>query len=150
MVEPMNSTQALKLAQQAHAGQSYGEKDYCIGHITQVVSYVAREAIQQGSWDGNEEDLLVAAALHDVVEDTDLTLNDLRDRNASEAALSAIDSCTRRDGEKYMDMIARAKADRLGRIVKLADNWHNLTSSINSGEASRIKRYQKAREVLLG
>lgn len=96
----------------------------------------------------------MAGLLHDVVEDSDITLDDLRADGFPEAVISAVDSVTRRDGELYRDMIARAAADPIGRLVKLADNAHNssperlaaLDEPVRTGLA---RRYAKARAVLL-
>jgi len=67
-----------------------------------------------------------AGILHDIVEDTAISLGDLADADVPAIVVAAVDSVTKRDGEPYADLIARARAHPLGRLVKLADNWHNL------------------------
>lgn len=100
------------------------------------------------------EDAAIAGMLHDIVEDTPVTLEDLRDLGVSPAVVSAIDSVTGRDGEPYDGLIARACADPLGVHVKLADNTHNLESlaglADQDPETALLlqEKYRKAREAL--
>ena len=94
----------------------------------------------------------VAGLLHDVVEDTDTTYAQLSELGFSDVVVAAVRSVTRQEGETYDALIERAAADPLGRLVKLADNWHNL-SSLDSlaDEADRDRlreRYRRARIVL--
>lgn len=100
------------------------------------------------------DEAVMAGYLHDVVEDTKLTLDDLRRFGFPEAVVRAVDAVTRRDGEPYMDLIARAAADPLGRLVKLADNATNSDEArlalLDDATAERLRRkYARAREVLL-
>lgn len=93
----------------------------------------------------------IVALLHDVVEDTDMTLNDLRELGFSEEIIAAVDSVTKRPGEKYVDFILRAKLNKIGRKVKLADIADNLEdqSALDPDEAEFLKnRYEKARVEL--
>jgi len=91
------------------------------------------------------------AWMHDLIEDTTVTLADLRECGFSEAVVAAVDSVTRRDGETYMDMIRRAAQDSLGRLVKLADNADNMAGLDCYPEevaAGKRKRYARARALL--
>lgn len=65
--------------------------------------------------------------LHDVVEDTPMTLDDLREAGFPELIVQAVDSVTRRDGETYLDFILRSKKNVIGAVVKLADLRDNLS-----------------------
>ena len=71
-----------------------------------------------------EKEILVAL-LHDVVEDTSVTLDDLRDRGYSDEVVAAVDILTRRSGEPYSTYIERVSTNELARRVKLADLRHN-------------------------
>jgi hypothetical protein len=66
--------------------------------------------------------------------------------------IEAVQSVTRREGEPYPELIDRAAADPLGRLVKLADNWHNLSSLdmlADSSDRARLRgKYEDARHVL--
>ncbi len=65
--------------------------------------------------------------------------------------VEAVEAVSRRAGESYPQLIERAAAHPLGRLVKLADNWHNLSTvdSLPAADALRLReRYLSAREVL--
>ena len=62
----------------------------------------------------------IVAVLHDVVEDTDVTLDDLRRMGYSEEIVEAVDHLSRRDGESYEAFIQRIKPHPLAVRVKLA------------------------------
>ncbi|MEV0200974.1 HD domain-containing protein [Nonomuraea sp. NPDC050691] len=102
---------------------------------------------------GEDEEVRIAAVLHDSVEDTDITLEELRKLGFTERTLAAIDSVTRREGETYVDLIRRACANPDSRKIKLADNLHNTMRLHNlpSEQAERMaEKYARAREILLG
>lgn len=136
--------EATELARRAHAGQvDKAGRDYFL-HVCAV-----RDALA-----GYGEDAQVAGVLHDVLEDTPLTEDDLAAAGVPARVLRAIDSVTRRPGEAYMDMIRRAGADDLGRIVKLADNADNTRedrmAALDPAQAASLrKRYARARAALL-
>ncbi len=93
------------------------------------------------------------ALLHDTVEDTDVTLDDLREAGFSNEVVDAVDALSRRPGETYMDFICRCKLNPLAREVKLADIADNLAdqSALDPDEAEFLKdRYEKARGILNG
>ncbi len=91
------------------------------------------------------EDETIVALLHDVVEDTPITLDDLRDKNYSDEIVVAIDALTRRTGETYSAYIERLSNNKLARRVKIADLRHNLQPERVAmfGNTSLVKRYQK-------
>lgn len=97
-------------------------------------------------------DAVLIALLHDVVEDTDTTLADLRSLGYSESVVSGVDAVTRRDDETYAAYINRAAQHPLGRAVKLADNAHNRSRLhlLPKDEADRLRpRYAAACESLV-
>lgn len=92
-----------------------------------------------------------AGWLHDVVEDTPITLEILAALGYPPAVVLAIESVTRRNGESYFEMIERAAADPLGCVVKMADNRHNFGRLDHLPEPQRAflhKRYTRAYAVL--
>lgn len=129
---------ALALATIAHLGQSYGSRPY-IEHPTAVARLVLLL--------GEPSEVVQAALLHDVVEDTPITLDDLRRLGYDKRVVRAVDGVTRRYGESYHDLIARAAGHRDSRLVKLADNTHNRSTLPR--EDSRWLRYERARVALL-
>ncbi len=72
---------------------------------------------------------VTAALLHDVVEDTDVTLEALRQAGITEEVLTVLDRLTHRKGEAYMDYIRRLLPDPTARKIKLADLNHNSDMS---------------------
>ncbi|WHS62348.1 HD domain-containing protein [Pseudomonas sp. G2-4] len=94
----------------------------------------------------------IAAVLHDVVEDTAITLADLRDEGFSEAVLAAIDALTKREGETYQAFIERAARDPIARRVKLADLAENSDLSRienpSQKDLDRLEKYRKAIDYL--
>ena len=68
----------------------------------------------------------IVALLHDAVEDTSITLDDLRNRGYSDKIVVAIDALTRRTNETYSAYIERLSNNKLARRVKIADLQHNL------------------------
>jgi hypothetical protein len=98
-----------------------------------------------------DEDRIVAV-LHDVVEDSDWTLERLRDEGFSAAIVDGVDAVTRRLGETYEEFVLRAGRDPIGRRVKLADLRDNCDLSRIAEPAQkdfeRIEKYRRAIELL--
>lgn len=90
---------------------------------------------------------MIAAVLHDVVEDTPWTLDTLRTEGFSEEVLAAVDSVTHRDAETYDDYLARAAANPIGRKVKLADLEDNMDlrrlSELTDKDIERLQKYHR-------
>ena len=100
---------AIALATEAHRGQTRPDGTAFILHPLRVMLSLRDEVDQ------------VAAALHDVVEDTAITLDDLGERGYDAEVVEAVDRLTRREGESYEAFVervaphARATADQAGR-----------------------------------
>jgi (p)ppGpp synthase/HD superfamily hydrolase len=78
----------------------------------------------------------IVALLHDVVEDTEYTVEDLRKAGYSQKILRSLNCLTKRDGEEYDQFIKRVKRNPLARKVKIADIEDNL-------DLARIKKPKK-------
>ncbi len=126
---------ARALATRAHRYQSrkFGSREPYITHPIAV-----SEAV-------HGRDAKAVAMLHDVVEDTPVTLDDLR-KDFPEHIVEAVDCLTKRDEELYFDFVRRAKRNRLARRVKMADIKHNM-STLPEGHGLR-ERYEDALIVL--
>lgn len=135
---------AIAHASALHAGQvDKGGKPYIL-HVLRVMQAVEHFG----------QDHMIAAVLHDVVEDTTESLDDLRLMGASEAVVAAVDALSRRDGEVYREFIWRVSCDPIATVVKLADlednmNIGRLPRELRDEAAHRNARYGKARDVLL-
>ena len=99
-----------------------------------------------------DERTTVAALLHDVVEDTEYTWNDLRKRQIPEEVLSALALLTHNDGTPYLDYVARLKSNPIARAVKLADLRHNSDLSrldrVKDEDLKRVEKYKQAIAIL--
>lgn len=102
----------------------------------------------------NDTDGQIVALLHDVVEDTAVSLNDLRKRGYPNHILEAVDALTRRDGESYDEFIQRIKPNPLARRVKLADLRDNMNivrlPEVTDDNTKHFARYRKAWRELTG
>lgn len=93
----------------------------------------------------------IAALLHDVVEDTSVSLDDLHEMGFSYEILEIVDALTKRAGEKYPDFITRCLSNPYAVRVKIADIEDNLgdQSALDPDEAAFLqKRYGAALERL--
>jgi GTP diphosphokinase / guanosine-3',5'-bis(diphosphate) 3'-diphosphatase len=132
---------AIVIAAQSHTGQIDKAGEPYILHPLRVMFRV------KGA---NER---IAAVLHDVVEDSPVTLQDLADEGFSEPVLRALDALTKRQGESRLEAAVRAAADPIAREVKLADNAENTNlsriSNPSARDYERVEEYRRVREVLL-
>ncbi len=91
----------------------------------------------------------VVALLHDVVEDTDYTLEDLARMGFPERALSALKLLTHDKRVPYLDYVAAIRHDPIARAVKLADLRHNSDlSRLTDPDASALARVEKYRRAI--
>ena len=99
-----------------------------------------------------DEDTTVAALLHDVVEDTDYTIDDLRAMDFGDAVCDALALLTHDESVPYMDYVAAIKENPIARAVKLADLRHNsdLTrlDEVDDKALQRVEKYKKAIALL--
>lgn len=90
----------------------------------------------------------ICAVLHDVVEDSDITLHDIREEGFSEEIIGALDCLTKRVGESYDDFIDRILGNETACRVKLSDLWDNMDitriKNPSDKDTERIKKYQEA------
>ena len=121
---------ALKIATEAHKGQKdKGGCDY-INHPVTVASMC------------DTEEEKIVALLHDVVEDTDITLEDLEKCGFDRSIIEAVDCITKRPGFSYDEYLKRLKNNELARKVKIADMTHN--SDLSRLKAPTEKDYERA------
>ena len=130
------SEKAYEIAKKPHLGQVDKAGEDYIKHPEKVASFVK-----------TDEEKAVAY-LHDVIEDTELTLEDLNKYDFSKEVLEAVDIITKKRGEDYQSYLNSVKKNKIARAVKLADLRHNsdLTRLIKVTEKDikRKEKYQKA------
>lgn len=136
-MDPMHLLElSLRLALEAHAGQrDRADRPYLL-HPLRVMH-------------GVEGDLAQAAALlHDVVEDSPTSLDDLRRAGVPDAVVTAVEALTKREGEAYEAYLDRVAADPVARAVKRADIGDNLRLQrlprVEEGDLARLNRYLEA------
>lgn len=101
--------EATALARRAHAGQTDKAGRPYIEHPLRVMHRLRGEYEQ------------MAAILHDVLEDTPITENDLRSAGCPETVVAAVRALTKHPGEPLEDSMARAGANPIACAVKRAD-----------------------------
>ena len=130
---------AIKLAYKAHKDQ----------YDKAGVPYINHPLHLAESMD--DEYTTIAALLHDVVEDTNITLDDLAKEFPKEV-IDALKLLTHHKGVPYMDYVAKIKTNDIAKAVKIADLKHNsdLTrlDNITDKDLERVKKYQEALELL--
>ncbi len=131
---------AILIAAQAHLGQRDKAGAPYILHPLRMMMRMESEAA------------MIAAALHDVVEDSDWTLEQLRGEGFSEEVLQAVDCLTSREGETYDEFIARVRGSAIARQVKIADLEDNMNvkriGEITPKDLARIEKYHRAWRAL--
>jgi len=94
----------------------------------------------------------IVGILHDVIEDTDITLNYLINEGFPDYIVGAVESVTRREDELYNDFILRVKKNKIGRKVKIVDLRDNSDlfrlHDIETKHIQLVKRYHKAMKIL--
>lgn len=118
MTEPEALEDALAVALEAHRGQMYGDLPY-IFHPIEVAMMVRQL--------GGDIDQQVAAILHDVVEDSDVTVTAVETRFGTRTA-QLVTLLTRPDGMTYQDYVERLESHPEAALVKLADSYRNFAN----------------------
>jgi (p)ppGpp synthase/HD superfamily hydrolase len=102
------------------------------------------------------EEAMTAAVLHDVVEDSDWTLEKLRAQGFSERVLAAVEAVTKRAEEDsdYDAFILRVMKNPLARRIKIADLEDNMDPKrilrYTAKDATRLEKYHRAWKTLHG
>jgi (p)ppGpp synthase/HD superfamily hydrolase len=133
---------AIEIAAAAHAGQLDKAGQPYILHPLRVMLRVATEHER------------MAAVLHDVVEDTSVTLEQLALEGFPPEVVKAVEALTKRPGESRLEAAARAATYPIARAVKLADNAENMDLSRIAAptekDFARLREYEQVRALLLG
>ena len=99
-----------------------------------------------------DEITTTVALLHDVVEDSDVTLEALTEMGFPDAVTKAIALLTHDSAVPYMDYVAKIKENPIAKAVKLADLQHNSDTSrldtVTPYDEIRAEKYQNAIKLL--
>ena len=132
---------ALAIAYKAHKGQVDKAGQPYIYHAVAVSRGMGQERCR------------VAALLHDVCEDSDITMEDLIRAGIPEDIAHSVKVLTRKPEEDYMDYIRRVSLDETARAVKIQDLKHNMDLTRipepSGKDWTRVEKYQKAYNFLL-
>lgn len=139
---PTTQTEIAKsIAIQAHEGQVDKAGKPYIDHPAVVAAGVSGDVPKAVAW------------LHDVVEDTSMTFDDLQAAGIAPEVIDHLRLLTHDKSVPYMEYIAAIKGDPVACEVKLADLRHNSDLSrlntIADKDRERLAKYQQAIEVLL-
>ena len=143
MIYTEMTVRAMRLAYEAHLGQVDKTKVPYIFHPIHLAEQM------------EDELTCTVALLHDVVEDTAVTLEDLA-KDFPQEVVEAVGLMTHEEGVDYFDYVRRIKANPIAKCVKLADLMHNSDESRNVEKlipAEKVQhfreKYAKAKEILL-
>lgn len=136
---------ALHIANEAHNLQKDKRGDHYILHPIRVMLAMPDELS------------MIVAILHDAVEDTEISLDYLRELGCPEMAVIAIDCLTKRPGEDYWSRIEIIKKNQIATRVKIADLEDNLQiiriknrSDLKPEDMKRLNKYYDAWTYLTG
>ena len=143
MIYTEMTIKAMKIAYNAHLGQvDYNDVPY-IFHPYHLAEQM------------DEEISCTVALLHDVVEDTQVTMTDL-EKEFPKEVIDALELLTHKDGADYFDYVRKIKTNPIATKVKLADLNHNSDQTRCIGSnlspdrlAYWAQKYAKAKEILL-
>ena len=140
MIYTDKTKKAMKLCFEAHKDQVDKSGMPYVFHPFHVAEQMTAEATT------------IVALLHDVVEDTDYTLEDIAAEGFGKDILEAVALMTHEDDIPYLDYVAKLKENPIARAVKLADLAHNSDLSrigeIDEETKQRLEKYKKARAIL--
>lgn len=131
---------AIALARKAHSGSVDKAGKAYIEHPERVASRL------------NSQDEKIVGWLHDVVEDTDVTLDQIREMFGPKIA-EAVDAITHRSGESWAEYLCRVKMNPIARLVKIQDLVDNSNLSrfqvVLPKDVQRQAKYNRALYFLM-
>ncbi|MFN7140244.1 MAG: GTP pyrophosphokinase [Limisphaerales bacterium] len=133
---------AIEIAMEAHRGQKDKNGQPYILHPLRMMMRASKA----------EEKMV--AVLHDVVEDSDWTLKDLKKEGFPRAVIEAVDHLTKREGEEYDDFVTRAASHPVARAVKLLDLEDNMNvlrfKKVDEKTLEKLSKYFNAWHRITG
>lgn len=131
---------AAEIAIRAHQGQTDKSGKPYIGHVMRVSAHC------------HTPESKVIALLHDVVEDTSITPDQLIAEGIPASIVDGVVTLTRKHGEDYEQYISRVAPHPLCREVKIADLEDNMDirrlAVIGESDVARLKKYHRAWKTL--
>jgi (p)ppGpp synthase/HD superfamily hydrolase len=127
---------ASSIARKAHAGQFRRDG---------ITPYVNHPEAVAKSLEGENPDVIATAWLHDVLEDTEVTISELKNAGIPVRVIEAVALLTRWDGQSYADYLHWVSQDEIASKVKVADILHNLSDAPTE---KQVAKYSKALLIL--
>lgn len=132
---------AMQIACKAHDGQTDKSGFPYIHHPLHIAESM------------KDEKTVAAALLHDVLEDTDVTIDELRKNGIPDDVIEALQALTHSDTEEYLEYIERVRKNPIARRVKIADLQHNMDVSrlcaVTDKDIERIQKYKRALDMIV-
>lgn len=139
MIYTENTKKAIKIAYLAHHGQVDKSGIPYILHPIHLAEQM------------ETEETCIVALLHDTVEDTSVTFEDL-EKEFSEDIIEALKLLTHDKAIPYMDYVEKIKSNPIAKVVKIADLRHNSDITrldyVSKKDEERREKYQKAINLL--
>ena len=140
MIYTQNTKKAMRLCFEKHKDQVDKENVPYVFHPYTV------------AFNMDDEDSTIVALLHDVIEDTDTTIEEIEEMGFSNEVTEALKLLTHDKSVDYFDYINLIKANPLATKVKLADLEHNSDitrlDNVTQKDLDRIEKYKKAKAIL--
>jgi (p)ppGpp synthase/HD superfamily hydrolase len=134
--------EAIAIALQAHKGAFDKSGQPYILHPLHIMMQMETEEAR------------ITAMLHDVIEDSNITMADLASSGFSTSVLEALELLTHnKESVAYSDYIFNIKENALARNIKLADLKHNmdiqrLQTPLTEEDLERLNKYRQAWDIL--
>ena len=143
MIYTDKTKKAIKLCYEAHEGQVDKSGLPYVHHPLHVAEQM------------DDEVSTVVALLHDIVEDTSYTFDDLEAMSFGDEVINALRLLTHDESVPYMDYVRKIGSNPIATKVKLADLDHNsdltrLNHEPTETDLKRYQKYQEAKAILLG
>jgi (p)ppGpp synthase/HD superfamily hydrolase len=129
---------ARDFAMQAHGDQKYGDNPY-VYHLDQVA-----EVLKEFGF--NDKELMEAAYLHDMVEDTSVTLCDIARKFTSPVVRLVWAVTNEKEGsrkERQQKTYAKILSVKDAVVLKLADRIANVREGFRAGNDDKLQMYKK-------
>ena len=140
MIYTERTEKAMQIAYEAHHGQVDKSGVPYIFHPIHLAEQM------------KTEEACIVALLHDVVEDTDITFEQL-EKEFSTTVIEALKLLTHDDSVEYMEYVKKLKSNPIARTVKLADLSHNSDKTrlkkVTEKDLRRQEKYKKAIQILI-
>lgn len=141
MIYSENIKKAMNIAYQAHKNQVDKNGYPYIAHPLHLAEQMTTE------------NTAITALLHDVVEDSDITLFDLENYGFDTEIIKAVKLLTRQNNITYKEYIEKIKTNDIARTIKIADLKHNLDmtrlDNITPNDIKRAEKYKKSLAFLI-